>query len=542
MPVLFGLTSVVMLVSLLLGGGTRAGFSGDVVAQLLAIPLLATAFAAAFLRQHEHPTPRGAHWVILGGLLGVFLLQLIPLPPSVWSALSAAPLGPNTLSVDSTLDTPWRPLSLKPYATWAAAASLLPPVAIFLATTQLDRDARLRIVNILLVFGALSCLIGLLQVAHGGSSPLRMFGFSNDTEAVGFFANRNHFAALLYVTLVLASIWLVTAVTSATQPGALHTTAIFWLLAVAAIIVAVTVGLAGARSRAGVFLAMAALAGVGLVLLADRRASQTRNASSAAPSRRITLAILGFAGFFAALLGMQRILSRFDRDPLEDLRVALAGTTLEAAIQSLPLGTGIGSFVPIYAIAEKSQDLVPPYVNRAHNDFLEFFLEAGLLGALLMLAFLIWFIYVAAQAWLAPSTTANPRETALRRAATIVLALLLAHSLVDYPLRTTALSVIFAFCAATLVPLPRAQAHSALGRGDALSSGSGSAGNAQPTTSTVVPLPSSPPHHSAAQNRGASPKQTAQADETRHKVRKRWGDDVEWPEAWKKPEKAHRNS
>lgn len=46
--------------------------------------------------------------------------------------------------------------------------------------------------------GPASVLLGFLQVAQGPSSPLRLFEFTNLTEAVGFFANRNHFSALLY--------------------------------------------------------------------------------------------------------------------------------------------------------------------------------------------------------------------------------------------------------------------------------------------------------------------------------------------------------
>ncbi len=226
----------------------------------------------------------------------------------------------------------------------------MPPLAIFFATTQLDRAARLRLTGVLVVFGVLSCLIGLLQVAQGPSSPLRLFEFTNWSEAVGFFANRNHFAALLYVTLVLTTVWLVPSIKAAVQPGALNTTAIFWLLSVIAIVAAVTAGLAMARSRAGVFLSIAALVGVALIVLADQGGSKIDGNAKAAQSRRITVAIVGFAGLFAALFGMQRILSRFGRDPFEDLRVPLFNTTLETALQSLPFGTGVGSFVPVYAI------------------------------------------------------------------------------------------------------------------------------------------------------------------------------------------------
>ena len=61
----------------------------------------------------------------------------------------------------------------------------------------------------MLAVGVLSVLVGLIQVAQGQESPFRFFAITNPTEAVGFFANRNHFAALLYCLMVFALAWIV---------------------------------------------------------------------------------------------------------------------------------------------------------------------------------------------------------------------------------------------------------------------------------------------------------------------------------------------
>ena len=61
----------------------------------------------------------------------------------------------------------------------------------------------------MLAVGLISVLIGLIQVAQGERSPLRFFEFTNPTEAVGFFANRNHFAALIYCLMLFALAWIV---------------------------------------------------------------------------------------------------------------------------------------------------------------------------------------------------------------------------------------------------------------------------------------------------------------------------------------------
>ena len=71
-------------------------------------------------------------------------------------------------------------------------------------------------------------------------------------------------------------------------------------------------------------------------------------------------------------------------DPLEDLRVPLAGTTFEAALRSLPFGTGLGSFVPVYGVVEKESDIFAGFANRAHNDLAEILLETGVFGLILL--------------------------------------------------------------------------------------------------------------------------------------------------------------
>ena len=60
---------------------------------------------------------------------------------------------------------------------------------------------RLAFAWLLLFLGGLSLLLGFLQMAQGPGSGLRFYDVTNPKEAVGLLANRDHFAAHLYVTL-----------------------------------------------------------------------------------------------------------------------------------------------------------------------------------------------------------------------------------------------------------------------------------------------------------------------------------------------------
>ncbi len=447
-------TAVVLGLALLLGGATRAGFIGDVLLQLVSIPLL---LAAIWLWLGEQTGPATRWRYLAGGLaLAALLGQLLPLPAGLGAALSANPLGAAEAAGLQApgLQSGWRTLSLTPHASWAAVISLIVPAAIVASVARLEARARLQLCGVVLGLGALASLMGFLQVAQGPQSALRFFAFTNDTEAVGFFANRNHFAAQLYVTFVLAVAWLATCARDFLQPGAHRTRAVFWLAVAVALLVALTAGIAMARSRAGLLLFMAAVVAIAATITVNRREILAQPVRGMNGAGAILVAAIGFAVVFAIQLGLYRMLVRFERDPLEDLRIPFGWTTLATLRDSLPFGTGLGSFVPVYATVERAGDVFVGYANRAHDDLLEVLLETGLPG-LLLLGLLLWWLGTRGWAiWRKPQPAeggGGAEHLMLQRAAFLAILLLLAHCLVDYPLRTTALAAVFAFCCGVLV-------------------------------------------------------------------------------------------
>ena len=135
-----------------------------------------------------------------------------------------------------------------------------------------------------------------------------------------------------------------------------------------------------ARSRAGMILTMVSLAGVYGLVLTDRR----RRTVSATPLNFL-FAAAGTAFILVVQFALYRVLARFNTDPLDDLRLQFARSTIEAAWAYMPFGAGMGTFVPVYGMFEKPQDLFAhAYVNHAHDDILELWLETGIFGIALM--------------------------------------------------------------------------------------------------------------------------------------------------------------
>jgi O-antigen ligase len=133
---------------------------------------------------------------------------------------------------------------------------------------------------------------------------------------------------------------------------------------------------------------------------------------------------------------------------LDDNRLDFWPHVTGAGAHFWPVGSGIGTFLAAYEMYEPLEALRQLYVNHAHNDFLEIFLEAGAPGLVLALAG-TWELGVMGwRAWRAPPHQAMAATPA--RLASVVVALPIAHSLVDYPLRTVSISVLFALAAAIL--------------------------------------------------------------------------------------------
>ena len=122
-----------VLLCLLLGGSTQ-GVWRIMILQLLAVALVALAAAAP---RREPLTGPGRTLLSLVALtLGLFVVQLIPLPPGVWTSLTGREaVTEGFASLGYAL--PWLPLSLAPYDTLAAALALLPPLAVLLGVLTL---------------------------------------------------------------------------------------------------------------------------------------------------------------------------------------------------------------------------------------------------------------------------------------------------------------------------------------------------------------------------------------------------------------------
>ena len=415
---------VTYLVVLWIGGGaSRADVSAQPVIRF--VSWLALIVLAMF--------GRGVAWrrskavaILLTLSVLLVIVQLIPLPPSVWSALPGRDLFVRAAEV-SAQPQPWRPISISPGTTANALWSLVVPITAFVLSTNLTRDQHWRICGLLLALIVAGCLEALLQFS---GSPFRNPLINAVKGSVsGNFANRNHFALFVALGCLIAPVW------GFTRAGASRWKSI---TAIALLPLFLLVILA-TGSRAGMLLgSLAILAGLSIVrtqILAKLRslprwlAIGTIAAGVSALVSAVVLSIvLGRAE------GLERAMAL---RMTADLRSQALPYVIEAIGRYFPVGAGFGTFDATYRIVEPDALLQTVYFNHAHNDWLEVVLDGGIAGAALLLAGVTWGFVAAVRVWRGKSEGA----TTLGRMASVILLLILLASVPDYPLRTPMMMV-----------------------------------------------------------------------------------------------------
>lgn len=375
------------------------------------------------------PRPAAPVGTLAGAIVllaaAVPVLQLIPLPFPLWSSLPGRDLPAEILALAGA-ESAWRPLSLDPAATLRSALAMLPGLALFFAGLRLSADERLRLLFILIAVALASVVLGSLQRASGGAPWVTPFESSHRGYGAGLFVNRNHQATFLLIAC-LATAGAARA-RGALKPGPAQ------LGVAAGLILLFAAGVVATTSRSGLLVLVPTLA-LSLLLLFPRGITPVRFFGG--------LLLLGVAVIAAARVGAVRTtLNRFTSDL--DIRFDYWADTIAAIANHWPVGSGLGTFVNAYAVFESLEAVVPTYAANAHNDYLELLLEAGLPALIGMTLFILFFLVAGVRLW--RGWTRAPAAAGL--AAWAGIAVILLHSIVDYPLRMLSLMAVFGlFCA-----------------------------------------------------------------------------------------------
>jgi O-antigen ligase len=363
------------------------------------------------------------------------VLQLVPLPASLWGALPGRALYAEALAVAKVSDSGYFALSLTPDATWTSVMAGLPLVAAFLLAQFCSSPQLHRLVQALVVFAAAQAVLGLLQM---GPFPGLSFGSVKGGRAIGTFANRNHFASYLAMTVPLAILIFRQATASALGAGRGQgkgrPMSVLWGVALFLILSAVL----ASASRGGTVtcLVVAVLAVILLPQGADHRSTR-RHWGSAGVAAILALVALA--------VGLDALLARFEGEGsyLAGERWLYVIGTWHGAREFWPFGSGLGSFASVFPAFQPIG--VHGFVEHAHNDYVQLLMECGLLAVVLgAFALVLIARQVASLGLRARSMGLNSAELLQASCGLGLLAVLL-HSWVDFNLRIPANAILAAF-------------------------------------------------------------------------------------------------
>lgn len=433
----------------LLGGGSR----DDIASLVILRP--ACAFFAAYALTVAAPGEIArlrVPLILLLVLAGWMVVQLIPLPPAMWGGL---PGRAAILQVDKLvgIEGTWRPISLSPSKTMNSLASLVVPITALLMYAVQAAEDRRRILGLLIIVAGVSALLGVAQIATGGTGLLYFYAQTSTHYPVGLFANRNHNAAFLATIFVIASFWLA----EYRRLGLYRQGSIKPLLV--AFVCAMVLGtLLFSQSRGGLFVGLLAIGlAVALYLTARRGEREEEH------RRHGVMQYWPFAAVLVVTIAVLFVVahsSSFDRlasqSASDDIRIQVLPRVMAMANDNWLFGTGFGSFEYSYRAYEASEWLNQTYLNNAHNDWLQWVIEGGLPAILVFLTFCGWAVRIAWGQWQLRED--HPVKTCFVAMALGVLALLIFASALDYPLRVPSMMLYAILMVAFVADPPEPQA------------------------------------------------------------------------------------
>lgn len=399
---------------LLLGGASAAGFTANTVLQLVGAALIGW----TLMQPRSNPSGLRAFAVAVAVLAAI---QFLPLPLSLWGLLPGREVVKEGFALMG-LSPSWATLSLAPWQSLGSLTWWIPALATFVVLRGEGAPAIRSLALAIIAVGLFSIVLGAMQV---GGGVAYLYEITNFGLGVGFFANSNHQGNFLLVCLILLGALLADNTANAKRRDS-------------KLAGRVIVGAAGLTLVVGILLSgsLACYLFLPPVLVAVflmQRPALTFSRVQVLLALAAAVAVVVFVVFYGSNNDLVQ------KGAIEGLsRQDFLVNGLAMARDFAPFGSGLGTFVQLYPSYESAELVGTTFVNHAHNDLLELLIETGLFGLVALALFLVWYAKRALTLW------RTERSSPFLLAGSVIVTLELVHSLGDYPLRTAALSSVMA--------------------------------------------------------------------------------------------------
>jgi len=385
---------------------------------ILVLQLAVLVMMAAFILMREKPQnneliSRTLKWpgYLFSGLFVFILIQIIPFPSFVVKFLS-----PNTYSFQALFSPDFSgarfmSLSLIPSHTFREGLELLSYFLLgyLIIKTVTTRKQIKRIVYVLVIMGFFEAFYGMYEMYNENPRLLFLKKVHYVDVVTGTFVNRNHL--------------------SGSEKG------LSMNLLLSAGIVVMAVAIIFSESRSGVFiLIFTFIIFFELTVLYFGRVKERQKWIK--NFLKVSFVIITIV---ALNVGIGSVIERFALDDLlHEGRPIVWGKVVEI-IGDYPLfGTGLGTFASIYPAYDESGKSVR--YSHAHNDYLEYLSELGVVGLILLLGGLVFIVVSSFLIW---RVRRHPEVKGLALGGIVAVVAILIHSITDFNLHIPANMVLF---------------------------------------------------------------------------------------------------
>ena len=420
---------------------------------IFAIELAAAVLVAAYVLLGHKPTlnphlvarMRWPRWAFLG-LAGLVVFQVLPLPRALVGLFSPAAEAFRVRFSPGFAAVRWTTFSLAPGQTLRAALELAAYIALgWLVVRTVNRGSLIRrLIVVLTAVGVFEALYGMYELTT--RTPRILFykkPFSPDA-VTGTFVNGSHLAGYLEMVIPLTIGLVLSRVDFFALGGsglrdklALMGTR-GWLENIFLVLAAgvMSLGVLLSRSRSGAFILV-----FSFLLMFELVTLHFGRGLRRAWVRNALLGFFALVTILALYVGIGATVQKFALDNLlQENRPVFWSNTLGIAADFPLAGTGLGTFASVYPAYEAvgGPEL---FLAHAHNDYLEYLSELGVVGFGLLLGAVLFILVSGFVVW---RKRRNARVKALGLGSLVSLTAILLHSLTDFNLHIPANTLLFA--------------------------------------------------------------------------------------------------
>lgn len=381
-------------------------------------------------------------WVLLATWLALQALHIVPMPASWIAHLSPEAARMHALTDAIGIHGAVETISIDPHASLVSLYKSLAYAAIFfLALALLSRRSCILALARVVVYAAVVNAVYAVLL-HLGNANDEWFGtmIAQGDSASGTYANRNHFAGYLEMTLALGIGLLIAGLSDRTSDTwkKFMRHAIDWILSPKMILrlalCVLVIALTTTHSRMGNTAFFSALLIAGAIGIALSRHATRNTVILLASLVAIDLFIVG------SWFGVEKLAQRLEQTTVGDVqqREEPSAYTLPLIRDYAVFGSGPGSFhvaFPRYRPAS-----VLNFYDYTHNDYVQFASESGIPGFLVLGGFVVLCL---GAALLAQWRRRDPLMRGMSFACIMGVTSILIHSWVDFNLQIPANATLF---------------------------------------------------------------------------------------------------